>query len=168
MQDIDQNEIKKPMLLKVLVILSAVYMALSVLGNVGALIRGPFTTTELNEAQVTSLEQIEQMKSEGLDRFAEIMEESLQIQFYVNDNHYLNSILSLLILGIGIYGIILMSKAHKRGFHLYIVYSLLSSLLVYVSVPVALVPLVFLLIGLGVSGLFVLLYSRTLSYMIKV
>ena len=165
MEHINSTEIKRPVFLKVLVVLSCIYIGLSIIGSLGAIIRGPYTTAEIDEAQVEAYKSIDEMNEVGYTDFAEIMSDSLRIEHFVNDNIYVNSILTLIILGFGLYGVISMYNGKKRGFHIYIIYNLLASTVIYVSVPMSNVPVTFLMIGLGISALFVWMYSRNLKFM---
>jgi len=69
-----------------------------------------------------------------------------------------------LVAGAGLAGIIFMFKRKELGFHLYIIYSLLYVAQSYLFVSPANVPLVLVLTNLGISGIFIYIYSRSLNW----
>ncbi|TNE53064.1 MAG: hypothetical protein EP338_13575 [Bacteroidetes bacterium] len=165
MSDMSQAPRKRPIFLRILAILSFVYVSLGLVANLGALFQGPFSPEEIDEIQADSYESIDQLREMGYSDLSDVMESSLRIEQYVNDNIYEHSLLSVLVLLFGFYGVYLMFRGRRRGFHIYIIYSIMSAVLVYVSVPIGDVPLAFTLISLGISALFVWMYSRNMHYM---
>ncbi|MFT6924278.1 MAG: hypothetical protein ACJA1C_003299 [Crocinitomicaceae bacterium] len=169
MNVIDNGEIevrgKRPTFLTVLCILSFVSMGYSVLTNGFGLASGPSSAEEMQFAKVELAKSIQELKAQGMDDFVPVIEKIARMGEQLNDNHYAISIMSLLVTLFGAYGVYLMFRGAKLGFHIYIIHCLLSVITIYLFVSVANIPMFFPLIGFGLSGLFIFLYSRNLKWM---
>lgn len=169
MNEIDNGEIdvreKRPTLLTVLCILSFVSMSYSVLTNGLGLAAGPSSAEEMQYAKVEMASSIHDLKAQGMDNLVPVIEKVARMGEQLNDNHYPISIMSLLVTLFGAYGVYLMFRGAKLGFHIYIMHCLLSVITIYLFVSVANIPMFFPLIGFGLSGLFIFLYSRNLKWL---
>ena len=105
------------------------------------------------------------MRTLNMPAFAEMMEQIQRMSESANAHFYANTLVSMLILGLGIMGAVLMLRGKKLGFHLYIGYSLLAVLQLYFFASPADIPTVAVVLGLLFSGLFVFLYSRNLPWL---
>jgi hypothetical protein len=84
---------------------------------------------------------------------------------YANFTAY--NAVSVLVAMVGIAAAALMLKGKKLGFHVYIGYSFLYVLQGYLFVSAAVIPSFIIIVNLLIAGLFVLLYSRNLSWLNK-
>jgi hypothetical protein len=100
-----------------------------------------------------------------IDQFANIFEQLQRMTEAMNSQFYYVQIVSLLVVALGVFGIYKMWTRSKLGFHLYIIYSLLSVLTVYLFVAPEDVPSIVVIINLVISAIFVFMYSRNLKWM---
>lgn len=156
---------KRPGFLTVLCILSFVSMGYSVLTNISGLASGPSSKEEMTVAKVELSKSIQELKAQGMDDFVPVIQKIARMGDQLNDNHYGISTVSLLVSLFGAYGVYLMFRGAKLGFHIYIIHCLLAVLTVYFFVSFANVPMFFPLIGFSFSGLFIFMYSRNLKWM---
>jgi hypothetical protein len=95
----------------------------------------------------------------------ELLEKLKFITKAVNESYMLFTGVSALISLAGLVSVLLMFKRNIYGFHLYIIYSLLSSTSMYLIVSPSDVPSAVVVVNLLISGLFVFLYSRNLPWL---
>lgn len=169
MNVIDNGDIevrgKRPTLLTVLCILSFVSMGYSVLTNFSGLASGPSSKEEMTAAKAQLSKSIQDSKAQGMDYFVSVIQKVARMGEQLNDNHYPVTIVSLLVSLFGAYGVYLMFRGAKLGFHIYIIHCLLALVTIYLFVSVANIPMFFTLFGFSLSGLFIFLYSRNLKWM---
>lgn len=165
--EIDQNSIteRRPVFLSVLCVLSYVWIGISALGPLVSLITGPQSEEQMLEGKAALYQSATQMKEQHMDGFARVMRQLADMSEVLNNNHYLVQLVTLIVLGVGLFGVIQMWKQKKIGFHLYIVYSLLGSAQIYFFVKPELVPTFMIVFNLILSGLFVLLYGLNLKHL---
>jgi hypothetical protein len=163
-QLIEQEE-KRPTFLLVLCILSFVSIGFGFLGNLSGLFSGPLPSDELEKIMASSLKMVTALQDSGNTDVSNLLEKAIRTQEYINLNFYQHTIITLLSLLVGFIGVFLMFNKSKKGFHYYILYNILSILLVYVSVPVSEVPTFMVMTNLFICALFVYLYSRNLFWM---
>lgn len=154
---------KKPGLLKVLTILSLVYIGSQFLRSIFLMLIGPQSRKMIEDAMVQTMKIFGSYDQTSQGR--EVMEQSIQLQLYIQNNLYVHCLANIAILGLGLYGVISMMMGKKRGFHLYICYSLAEIASVYVSVPASEVPVESITSGLVLSLIFVFLYARNLHWL---
>lgn len=161
------EEKKRPTMLTVLAVLSFVYIGISIISNFFQLIRGPFNEDELYEMKVQSAKQITEMKTLGADWAVDILEKSQRMIEDLNSSFYLAISISIIVFIVGLFGVIMMLKQRKLGFHLYIVYNILAVGIVFTYVSPANVPAIATIFNVIIAGLFIFLYSRTLHWLTK-
>jgi hypothetical protein len=155
---------KRPAFLTVLCILTFVNAGLSVITSLLSLLHGPISEEEMTEQRVQFLKSADEMRTMDMPAFAEMMEQIQRMSESANAHFYANTLISLVILCLGIFGAVFMLRGKKLGFHLYIGYSLLAVLQLYFFASPADIPTVAVVFGLLFSGLFVFLYSRNLHW----
>lgn len=159
----EQNE--RPSFLKVLCILSFISTGLGLVSGLINLLSGPFNEEEMVEQKVQMMKSIDELRTMGADQFADLFEKIQRMSESMNAHFYAVQLVSLIVVGIGVFGVYKMWNASKLGFHLYIIYSLLSVLTVYFFVAPTDVPALVVIFNLIVSGIFIFMYSRNLKWM---
>ncbi len=170
LEDLNLEEVNgagRPTFLKVLAILSFIFIGFSLLFGVVGLVQGPLDEEAIMEQKVQMSKSIDEMRSLDLENFAQIMEKIERMSESINANFYAASTTSLLIMIIGLFSVVRMWQGFKNGFHLYIIYSLLSVVQIYFFVSAADVPSFVIIWNLLIAGLFIFLYSRNLKWMTK-
>jgi len=164
--ELKQNE-KRPGLLTVLCILTFVNVGMSLFSLLASLFSGPLGEEEMTEQRVQFVKIADEMKSMNLFSFAEIFDKLQRMSESLNEHFYFNSVVSVLVLLVGLVGALMMWQGKKLGFHLYIGYSLLAIIQIYFFVSPSDVPSFVVIWGLLMSVLFVFMYSRNLKWMTK-
>lgn len=162
----EERRQKRPVFLTVIAILSLINIGWSLLNNIFSLIGGPMNAEELEEAKVEMTKSINQVRgTEGMEWFEDFMRSIIEMIESTNANHTMNVLTGLLILLIGLVGVIFMLKGRKLGFHVYIIYSFLASVQIYLFVSPSLLSNTIVIMSLFLSGIFVLLYGLNLKWM---
>lgn len=161
----EQERGKRPVFLLVLCILSLVWIGLSTLGGLGNLVSGPESPENMAKTLTEIDASIGQMKSEGMHGFASFTEQLKGIAIIGNRKFYPVQITNLLIYALGIFSVLSMLRGNKLGFHLYIVYSLLSISYWYFFYPLSVIPTVLVVTSFIMSGIFVAMYAANLKWM---
>jgi hypothetical protein len=159
------NQKERPQTLLVLCILSWTSIGFSLITSVVSFFRGPISPERMEEAKGDMLSLISEATSSGMESIADIFSKLQHMTEVYNANHYSFYGLSIIVLLVGLGGVVWMFLGKKQGFHLYIAYSLLSVIQIYLFLVPAEIPSVLTLFGLLFSGLFIFLYSRNLSWM---
>ncbi|NRA12920.1 MAG: hypothetical protein HRT57_13275 [Crocinitomicaceae bacterium] len=169
MNQIDSDEIegrgKIPKRLKVLCILSFIWMGLIVIDSAGGLIGGPGSPEEMKLAKVELAKTITELKKQGADSWIPFVQKIERMGDQMNQSYYLMTTTNLLVYLFGAFGVYLMFNGAKLGFHVYIIYSLLSAATIYMYVSVGNVPLAYPIVSLAMSGLFIIMYSKSLKWL---
>lgn len=174
-----------PVFLRVLSILSLIYILLELVNRIKALFRGPVPPRQLNEF-ITRLSEgtpgnpssrlitdrpqtgmVKQLQDQGEYYWADVMSKILNLSRYVNANFYMDSVINIGGYLIGLAGILFMLRGRKLGFHLYIVYNLITMISIYASAPASEIPVFYFLVWGSISCIFIFLYSRNLKFMDK-
>lgn len=158
---------ERPNFLKVLCILSFIALGFGVLSAIGSVLGGPQSDEEMVDAQVQIAESISLMREQGNETFAHFFEQLQNMMVDTNDHHQLATWLNILVVALGLFAVIRMWKGFRLGFHLYIIYSILSSVVMYFYVAPEHISIVFPIFSAIFSGLFIFLYSRNLHWMTK-
>lgn len=169
-ESIDEISMKKeprPNFLTVLCVLSFVFIGFSLVFGLFSLTKGPLSEDQMIAQKVIFLEQADEMRANDLEGFAVMMEKISHMTESLNSNFYANSILSVFIMVLGLFGVIRMWNGFKIGFHLYIAYSLLTIIQLYFFVSPEYIPTFIVIWNLVISGLFVLMYSINLKWLTK-
>jgi len=164
------NEFKQPQksripqLLLVTGIISLLGTGSTILSSLMSIILGKPSQEEITESKLELAKSLEQVEKNDV-QFLEELIRNLQIMLdAMYQNFFLYTFVAALVAGVGLAGIIFMFKRKELGFHLYIIYSLLYVAQSYLFVSPANVPLVLVLTNLGVSGIFIYIYSRSLNW----
>lgn len=162
----DERPEKRPVFLTVLGILSFINIGWSIISNLISLGRGPMGEDEMDEFRVQITKSINEVKSAGgMDWLEDFMRSIISMVESTNASHTLNVLTGLLILLIGLFGVIFMFKGRRLGFHIYIIYSFLASVQIYLFVAPSLLSNTIVVVSLFISGIFVLLYGLNLKWM---
>jgi hypothetical protein len=129
-----------------------------------SLIAGKPSEEEITKSKLELARSLEQVEKNNVQFLEELMK-NLQIMLdAMYQNFFLYTLVAALVSGVGLVGIILMYRRMELGFHLYIIYSLLYVAQSYLFVTPANVPLIIVIFNLGISGIFIYLYSRNLTW----
>lgn len=158
---------KRPVFLTVLAVLSFVSLGFALLGGLVSVASGPASEDQLLEEKVQVTQSINEMKEIGWDGMAEMLEQIQRMSEDLNDHFYLAVSLNLMVVALGIFAVLRMLKGFRMGFHLYIVYNLLSVVLIYAYTSPANIPTAVIVFNLLFAALFVFLYSRNLKWMTR-
>lgn len=162
---LETSEQKMPTFLRVLSVLSFVYLGFAILGALVNLVSGPLPSDQV-EAVLQEYEMlIQQVNDLGSVYWEDQLSKTSNMIRYTNDNHYMNILLLLMSYIFGVVGVIWMLQKRRLGFHFYIIYNLILLLSIYASVPMGEVPSVIIVWNAVISGFFILLYSRNLKWM---
>jgi hypothetical protein len=156
---------KRPTFLKVLCILTFISTGLAAIGVLIQLMSGKMSPEQLEAFKVKNAEQIALFNEWGWDFLVELTEQSEPMMMDVQANFYLVVAIGAITTFLGLFGALQMWKGRKIGFHLYIVYNLISISSVYTYTSPANVPMESLIIGLIISGGFIFMYSRNLHWL---
>lgn len=157
---------KLPRLLQIIGILTLINTGIASFSGVFSVISGPPSAEDIKMQDLEMAKFIKVLKD--YDTSPEAMELLEKLKFItkaVNENYMLFTGVSALISLAGLVSVLLMFKRNIYGFHLYIIYSLLSSTSMYLIVSPSDVPSAVVVVNLLISGLFVLLYSRNLPWL---
>jgi len=163
--DVMNQEPKRPMFLTVLCVLSLLSMSVTFLGSINQIMNGPQTEEQLLNQKVELTKTASQLDQMGSSYFGDSVRKMIVMTENINDSFLMVNVVTIISLVFGFFGVFKMFKGFKIGFHFYIFYSLISIGMIYLFVDVAYVPSMVLYWNLFISGLFVLLYSRNLSWM---
>ena len=164
-QPIQEETPKRPTFLMVLAVLSFVSIGFSLLSSFIAVATGPQTEDQMMEQRVQLAELAEEMRAENLDSMAITIEKIERMLFTLNNHFFANQLMTIFVLIAGLLGVLFMWQGKRLGFHIYIIYSIFAAVQYYVFVSPADIPSFLIIWNLIVSAVFVLLYSRNLSWM---
>jgi hypothetical protein len=129
-----------------------------------SMIVGQPSQEEITESKLELARSLEQIEKNDV-QFLEELIRNLQIMLdSMYSNFFLYTFVATLVAGVGLAGVIFMFKRKELGFHLYIIYSLLYVAQSYLFVSPANVPLILVITNLGISGIFIYIYSRSLNW----
>ena len=165
MEELQPKEEKRPTLLTVLCILTFVSIGINMLTLLVQLVAGPSSEEEILAERVELSRAISQMQDAGMDGIAQIMEQFMAMTAQIQENFYFAMAISLVTYVVGFFGVLKMFQGEKIGFHLYIVYNLLSIGGIYLYVSPNNIPSMSIIFGLILSGAFIFMYSRNLSWL---
>lgn len=156
---------KRPVFLTVLCILTLVWAGLSFFGPLVLLIRGQRSDTAMKMESNLLLKAADQMRESGFDSIGKYYEQSADMNIQLNQNVYGYASVLMVAVILGILGAVFMLRGKKLGFHMYIVYSLLSMAAPYFFASTEVIPILnTIVIGLF-SLLFIFMYSRNLHWL---
>ena len=156
---------KRPSFLTAICVLSFITIGSNLIFGFIGLFSGPQSDEELLQAKVDLAKTSSELKTAGLESWVDVLDQLDRMTVEINDSFYLASILGLIVALIGLFGVLKMWQGMKMGFHLYIIYSLISVVSVYLYVSPANIPSFVIIFNLLISGLFIFMYSRNLHWM---
>ena len=162
-----QEEKKRPAFLTVLVVLSFISIGISLISGIFGLISGKQSDEVMLDQSVQMAEARSELRKAWLESCTGIYDQIEAMGQQANYSFYLAAFLGMIVSLIGFYGVFMMMKGKKIGFHVYIIYSLLSMGIIYVYISPANVPTILTIVSAIFSGLFIFLYSRNLHWMNK-
>ena len=156
----------KPTFLVVLAVLSFISMGLNFLQYLFSFISGPMNQDTWEVYEATMYESVGQMNDLGWSGMAEMVEQVIQMSYMANFDYFvLNNLLQLIAVLIGGAGVFMMLRLKKIGFHLYVIYSLLPVVIMYLLFPTEVIATFVVVSTLVVSAIFCLLYALNLKHM---
>lgn len=167
MEQQEEQKRKRPVLLTVLCILSFVVVGFGLLGVLFSLIGGQPTADEIDAAYNQIVQMASEMRDKQLTTIADMLEQGAELTVYQQHRYWSVLGMNALTMFTGFAGVLLMFRGKKLGFHLYIIYNLLSVGGTFLIVPSHMVPMASVIMNLVISGLFIFLYSLNLKWMNK-
>lgn len=158
-------ETKRPIGLTILCILTIINAGLSVLSNVSSLISGPDREMLENSNQIL-MEEAKKYEELGVDDVPILIRKLVHMYEQFFESFYTYHFIVLVIFSIGLAGAWLMFRRYILGFHLYIVYSILSVAHIYLFVNPNEVPTIYVIMTAIVSAIFIGIYARFRKWMI--
>lgn len=159
------EEKQRPGFLTTICVLSFISIGSNLIFGLIGFLSGPQSDEELLDAKVALAKSSSDLKSAGLDSWVDVMDQLNRMTVEINDSFFLASVLGLIVAVIGLFGVLKMWQGMKLGFHLYIIYSLISVVSIYLYVSPANIPSFIIVFNLLISGLFIFMYSRNLHWM---
>ncbi len=159
------NKENRPGRLLVLCILSWVNIGFSLVISAYQLLSGPTPEGKIIASQAELKGAILEMRDSGMHYLADVLEKFSDMTAVLNNYHYEHGLLTISILIFGLIGVSFMFLGKKLGFHLYIIYSILSLGQLYVFFSASEIPSMLTYYELIISGIFIALYSRSLIWM---
>ena len=157
---------RKPTFLVVLAVLSFITITLNFFQYLVSLIAGPMNQEEWEIYEATLYESVGQMNDLGMTGMAAMVEQVIQMSYIANFDYFvLNNALQLIAALIGALGVFMMLRLKKIGFHLYVIYSLLPVVIMYLLFPTEVIATFVVLSTLVISAIFCLLYALNLKHM---
>ena len=167
-EEIEQFEEKpkRPTFLVVLAVLSFISLTMSFFSSLFNLFSGPMDKDAMDLYSARQYESISELRDLGQDGVADLIESTLNMSIYQNNDAFFSFHgLNFIAVVVGIIGVTFMLQLKKLGFHLYVVYSILPILFMYILLPMDLIPS-FMIIGMVIiSALFCILYALNLKHM---
>ncbi|TNE77826.1 MAG: hypothetical protein EP333_00405 [Bacteroidetes bacterium] len=155
----------RPGFLTVLGILSFIPIGANLLIILFQLAVGRPSDEALLEQRVELTATINELKDNGMDSFVNFFEQAMALNDEINANFYLALMISFVTYLVGLFGVIMMWKAKKLGFHLYILYCLLALGGIYIYASAANVSSMSQIFSAVISAAFIFMYSRNLHWM---
>lgn len=163
--DIENRPQERPVFLKVLCILTWISTGFSLIGAFIQLLMGPMTEEQLTESRVQMAEAISEMERSGMDAFSSFFEQAQGLSEDLQSHFYLAIAVAIISPLLGLFGALKMWQGRKIGFHLYIIYCLISIGGIYLYAHPSNIPTLSVVFGLIFSAGFVFMYSRNLNWM---
>lgn len=161
-----QERNERPPFLIVLLVISGLYMGYSLITTLPSLFQDK-PVIDKEQAMDAFYEQIDGVADqEGGEQAVEMVENIMNHLFYLTDDaYYSNLLLNLVCLIIGIVSLVFMFRLKKLGYHLYLIYSIISAFGVYIIVPNEFVSGLLVFFGIILSLIMVGLYTVNLKHL---
>ena len=156
---------KRPKSLKVLCILTFISTGLSLVVGLMSLASGPMSSKEIKKEISKAKNDVRVMKRSGAHYLAEYGEYNIRLTKDTNKNHFKVVSISMVLALIGLYAALTMWRGAKLGFHIYIIYNILGISSMYLYTSIANIHSLNIIVGVMVSLVFILLYSKNLKWM---
>lgn len=163
--DVEIQNTERPKGLLIVCILSWINIGFTIVTSLIRMLGGPLTDSQMRNNKVEMLSAINESRETGFDWLGDLMEKVMYMTEVFNNNHYAVHGLTLLFMVIGLVGVLFMFQGKKLGFHLYIIYNILVIVHVFFFLSPAAVPMALTIWSVAISGFFVALYGRHLSWM---
>ena len=158
------KKMKQPKSLLITAILSILSTGITILAGFQALSGGKPSEEEIMKSRLQMAQSLEQIQQYKMDYLEEVMRK-LQIMMDAMYNNFVAySLVAAFVAAIGLTGVILMLIRKELGFHLYIVYSFLYVGQSYLFVSPSDVSLFYVISNFIFSGIFIYIYSRSISW----
>jgi len=166
-ENFENKEEKRPRGLIILLSLSAANILSSLWTSIRSYIAGPLSEEKLDEGLQNLYESVATLKSQGAgETLIQMIEQVINYSIYVNENtFYLNAVLLIITFLVGAVSLFFLFSLKKIGFHLYVLYSFLPVMVMYIVAPSALIPNLNIVFYMIVAGMFALLYAKHLRIM---
>ena len=149
---------RTPPLLMILCILTLISTSLTLLGGIVSLLFGP-----TKEKQ--SLTLAYKLPNDANSDLVDSLEQLDLFLSAINEHFYFFNVASILLASIGIIAVQKMLSGKSIGFHLYIIYSIISIAQYYMLIPISEIPSFYIITNLAFSVFYIFLYSLNLKWM---
>ncbi len=158
---------KRPVLLTILCILSFIVVGFGLLGVLLSLAGGKPSAEVIENGYNKTMQLASDNRDQGLVFMASVLEQMAEVTTYQQHNYWLVLLVNAVTSGTGFAGVFMMFRGRRLGFHLYIIYSLLSFGGVFLIMPPHSDLFTSAIMSLVFSAVFVLLYGLNLKWMNK-
>jgi len=149
---------RTPPLLMILSILTLISTSLTLLGGVASILFGP-------SKEKQSLTLAYKLPNDANPDLIDSLEQLDVFLGAINEHFYFYNFASLIIASIGILAVQKMLSGKSLGFHLYIIYSIISIAQYYILIPISEIPSFYINANLAFSVFYIFLYSLNLKWM---
>ena len=156
---------KRPGFLTTLGVLSFVNIGFWFIMALLRMLSGPMSDEQILDQKIVFAEAKNELRKLGADSWTSLYDKLEAMTMQTNDSFYLAMFLEFVVLLIGLSGVIMMFKGRKFGFHVFIIYCLLSLGAAYLYISPSNIPTISTIFTVIISGLFIFLYSRNLRWM---
>lgn len=165
-QNNEQQQIdKRPSFLTVLCVLTLIVTSIGGLSTLLSSASGKLSPKEMEKSLIFFTQLENDLHQQGANWSAENLAKLKEMTIYLNEHHGLSTILNVITFSAGIAAVVLMLRRNKKGFHLYIIYSLFSVFGTFLIVPMELISPFSVIVNSIVALIFILMYSRNLHWM---
>ena len=167
MEEVSAVEIKpkRPVFLLILCILSYCWLLLGISGTIMNYASGPSSEKAIQKEKASLDAEMAELEKQGASDWGPTIEKFKTMVVTLNRKFYYVQAMNLLVFLLGAFAVTYMLIGRKLGFHLYIIYSLLSVCTYYFFMPPSSVPTIIIMFSSCVAALFILMYSRNLKWM---
>ncbi|MNU95090.1 hypothetical protein D3C71_850960 [compost metagenome] len=162
-----EEPVKRPVLLTVLCILSFIVVGFALLNVLLSLLGGEPSAEVIEKTYNQMMQLASDNRDQNVVLMADILEQMAEVSSYQQHNYWLVLLVNAATSGTGFAGVLMMFKGRKLGFHLYIIYSLLSFGGIFLIYPPHMDQLSPAIMSLAFSGVFIFLYALNLKWMNK-
>jgi hypothetical protein len=156
---------KRPVFLLVLIILSGINIGSTTLASLGGIFGIKPDQDTIKDTKLEFARMREQLQEADAQDYMYLVDQMEQVTLNMFDNFQAYNSVQFIFLMLGLLGILLMYRAKKLGFHLYILYSLGLVMLPYFFNPMSGIPSILTIFGVIYGGVWVLMYGRNLHWL---